>query len=116
MAFFIFSALQIQGNLLCNNILFYFTINTAGFSNFNLLALAPISKVKIDKSLLDNYNIKKGEIIYINLIKLINSLELCIVAEGVETESQLEFLKKQNINHAQGYLIGKPDLIEKFIL
>ncbi|WP_047383840.1 EAL domain-containing protein [Cetobacterium sp. ZWU0022] len=89
---------------------------TAGFSNFNLLALAPISKVKIDKSLLDNYNIKKGEIIYINLIKLINSLELCIVAEGVETESQLEFLKKQNINHAQGYLIGKPDLIEKFIL
>lgn len=87
---------------------------TAGFSSFRILGLAPISKVKIDKSLLDNYSMTKGEVIYLNLIKLINCLDLDIVAEGVETVSQLNFLKKQNIKYAQGYLIGKPDLIEKF--
>lgn len=87
---------------------------TAGFSSFYILALIPISKIKIDKSLLANYNTIKGEIIYTRLIKLLNSLKLDIVAEGIETDIQLEFLKKQKIQYAQGYLIGKPDSIEKF--
>lgn len=88
---------------------------TTGFSSAYFLALIPLQKVKLDKSLLDNYNTKKGKLIYINLLNLIKSLEMEIVAEGIETANQLEFLKKNNIKYVQGYLISKPDFINKFI-
>ena len=64
---------------------------TTGFSSAYFLALIPLQKVKLDKSLLDNYNTKKGELSYINLLNLIKSLEMEIVADGIETADQLEF-------------------------
>lgn len=88
---------------------------TTGFSSSYFLALIPLQKIKLDKSLLDNYNTKKGKLIYINLLNLIKSLEIEIVAEGIETADQLEFLKKYDIKYGQGYLISKPDFLNKFI-
>lgn len=88
---------------------------STGFSSVHLLANLPLKKIKFDKLLLDNCKSPKGQQIYIKLIELIKSFEIEIVAEGVETNFQLDFLKKYNIDYIQGYFIGKPDTIDKFI-
>ncbi len=83
---------------------------TAGHSTAGILPLLPIDIVKFDKSLLDSleHSDNKGVIIYKNLISLIKDLNLKIVAEGVETIEQVNFLKKQNVHYAQGYFFSKP--------
>lgn len=87
---------------------------TAGHSTAGILPLLPIDIVKFDKSLLDSLgnSDNKGEIIYKNLISLIKDLNLKIVAEGVETMEQLNFLKNEKVNYAQGYFFSKPLSIE----
>ncbi|WP_297406494.1 EAL domain-containing protein [uncultured Cetobacterium sp.] len=83
---------------------------TAGHSTATLLTCLPIDIVKFDKSILDiivesnSYN----HSIYKNLISLVKDLNLKIVAEGIETEYQLKFLKDNNIDIGQGYLFSKP--------
>jgi len=83
---------------------------TAGHSTAGILPLLPINIVKFDKSLLDSreVNKNKGNIVYKSLISLIKELNLKIVAEGVETQEQLEYLKNLDVDYAQGYYIGKP--------
>ncbi|MGL5230782.1 MAG: EAL domain-containing protein [Cetobacterium sp.] len=83
---------------------------TAGHSTAGILPLLPINIVKFDKSLLDSIEINrdKGNIVYKNLISLIKELNLKIVAEGVETLEQLNFLKSLEVEYAQGYYISKP--------
>ncbi len=80
-----------------------------GYSSFNYLVKLPLSEVKIDKSFVIGMDGGKE---YINLIKLIidssHSLNLDIVAEGVETQEQLSVLKDMGIDYIQGYLLSKP--------
>ncbi|MGL5647306.1 MAG: sensor domain-containing protein [Clostridium sp.] len=80
-----------------------------GYSSFNYLVKLPLSVVKIDKSFsmeMDNYKEYK------TLLKLIvdasNSLNLDIIAEGVETKEQLKVLKEIGVKYIQGYLFSKP--------
>lgn len=90
---------------------------TAGHSTAGILPLLPIDIVKFDKSLLDSLgnSDNKGEIIYKNLISLIKDLNLKIVAEGVETMEQLNFLKNEKVNYAQGYFFSNPLSIEDLL-
>lgn len=83
---------------------------TAGHSTAGILPLIPLHIVKFDKSLLDSIELNRegGTIVYKSLISLIKELNLKIVAEGVETSEQLEFLKEQGVDYAQGYYISKP--------
>ncbi|MGL4254650.1 MAG: EAL domain-containing protein [Fusobacteriaceae bacterium] len=83
---------------------------TAGHSTAGVIPLLPLNIVKFDKSLLDSieFNKDRGIIVYKNLISLIKELNLKIVAEGVETFEQLQFLKEQGVEYAQGYYINKP--------
>lgn len=80
-----------------------------GYTSFNYLVKLPLSVVKIDKTFVDGLDFSMD---YANIIKLIvdssHSLNLEIVAEGVETNEQLEVLKKMNIDYLQGYLFAKP--------
>jgi EAL domain-containing protein (putative c-di-GMP-specific phosphodiesterase class I) len=48
------------------------------------------------------------------IIAMAHSLELDVIAEGVETEGQRQFLLDRNCTHYQGYLFGKPVPIEQF--
>lgn len=90
---------------------------TAGHSTAGVLPLLPIDIVKFDKSLLDSldFNEEKAKIIYINLISLVKELNLKIVAEGVETKEQVDFLRKESVDYAQGYYFSKPMKKEKVL-
>lgn len=83
---------------------------TAGHSTVALLTTLPIDVVKFDRSLILilKGDSQKGEAIYLALTRMIKSLNLKIVAEGIEEESELEFLKRIEVDYVQGYLLGKP--------
>lgn len=79
-----------------------------GSSNIENFIKAQINDVKIDKNLLKNINQKKEKNTYTNVINFFKTNNTIIIAEGVETSEELEFLKKINVDLVQGYFIGKP--------
>nr|WP_307775403.1 EAL domain-containing protein [uncultured Cetobacterium sp.] len=83
---------------------------TAGHSTASLLLYLPISIVKFDKSILDivSEDEPPSQSIYKNLITLVKDLNLKIVAEGIETEYQLNFLKNNHVDMGQGFIFSKP--------
>lgn len=85
---------------------------TAGYSTTGLLATLPVDTVKFDRSLMLSIaeDEKKGKAIYIGLIKMMKSLNLKIVSEGIETESELEFLKENGVDYGQGFYLGRPTI------
>ncbi|WP_394230105.1 EAL domain-containing protein [Shewanella colwelliana] len=88
-----------------------------GYSSLSYLKRFPISVIKIDKSFVDNMLEDKADA---NLIKAIimmgQSLDMKLVAEGVENMAQQEFLQGLGCDYVQGYLISRPlaevDIIE----
>jgi diguanylate cyclase (GGDEF)-like protein/PAS domain S-box-containing protein len=88
-----------------------------GFSSLKSLKNLPISTIKIDESLLHNIELEQDVIIKAG-IALAHTLNLNVIAEGVETEQQLEFLKSIGCDEIQGYLFCHPlssEELEKFI-
>lgn len=83
---------------------------TAGYSTTGLLATLPIDTVKFDRSLILAMieDEKKGKAIYVGLIKMMKSLNLKIVSEGIENEKELEFLRENGVDYGQGFYLGKP--------
>lgn len=82
-----------------------------GYSSMSYLKFLPIDCLKIDRSFimeLDSKDEKKSEALVDSMITLAENLGLEVVAEGVETEGQLEFLKQRKCRYIQGYLTGKP--------
>ena len=75
-----------------------------------------ITTVKLDKSLLNNIGNpeSKDEIIIRNVVNMANELQKEVIAEGVETEKQAEYLKSINCNNVQGYLFDKPLVHDDF--
>lgn len=80
-----------------------------GYSSLAYLKNLPINKLKIDKSFVDNLpdNQADGEIVK-SIIHLCKGLQLKIVAEGIETEEQGEFLLREGCPIAQGYRYFRP--------
>lgn len=88
-----------------------------GYSSLNYLMRLPIHIIKIDRSFILNMTSdKKGIKIIESIIDLSHNMGLDVIAEGVETEEQLETLKKLNCDSIQGYIFSKPlgeeDLID----
>ena len=80
-----------------------------GYSSLNYLKLLPIDTVKIDRSFIKNIiNDPKDASITESIISMSHSLNLKVLAEGVETPEQLEFLRSVHCDQAQGYLFSKP--------
>ncbi len=80
-----------------------------GYSSLLYLAKLPLTTLKIDKEFIANIcNKEKDNAIILSIIKLGQSLGLDIVAEGVETQNQCEYLKSHSCNVIQGYLFSKP--------
>ncbi len=79
-----------------------------GYSSFNYLQQFPINTLKIDKSFIHSIHVKKGGASIVNaMVAMASGLELNLVAEGVETEKQLEYLKELGCPEIQGWLFGK---------
>ncbi|MCY6354297.1 EAL domain-containing protein [Clostridium sp. ZS2-4] len=80
-----------------------------GYSSLSYVSSLPINTLKIDKSLITDIdkNTKNLEIIKITIM-MAHSLNLKVVAEGIETNEHLNILKELKCDSIQGYLIGKP--------
>lgn len=91
-----------------------------GYSSLNYLRSIPINTLKIDKSFIDNITTsKKEESIMNNIIEMAHTMDLKVVAEGVETSNQLKVLKEKRCDYIQGYYFSRPlppEEIEKLLL
>ncbi len=80
-----------------------------GFSSLSNLQHLPISLVKIDKSFVQDLgHSADAEHIIRAIISLAHSLQMSVVAEGVETAGQLEFLRQSHCDEIQGYYFARP--------
>lgn len=85
-----------------------------GYSSLNYLKRLPIDALKIDKSFVSNMDSAGGDTsIVIAIIRLAHSLDLKVVAEGVEKEEELKFLRLLECDKVQGYLLSKPAGLEE---
>ncbi len=80
-----------------------------GYSSLSYLHKLPIQTLKIDRTFLKECRINKGDNTIINtIVAMAKGLNLNVVAEGVESQAQLEYLREIDCSEAQGYLFGKP--------
>lgn len=86
-----------------------------GYSSLNYLKQLPIHSLKIDRSFLEDIPTDSAQVsIAKTIIDLAHNLNLKVTAEGVENQSQFDFLKHQNCDLVQGYLLSKPISSEDF--
>lgn len=81
----------------------------SGYSSLTYLHQLPIDMIKIDRSFVEDLmNDEQSRIITRSIINLANSLGLEVLAEGVESWQQLNYLLQEGCHYAQGYLIARP--------
>lgn len=86
-----------------------------GYSSFNYLKTFKLDGVKIDQSFIRNIsNNPENVSITSVMIKMAQHLNLEVVAEGVETKEELDYLLGENCRYIQGFYFGKPCPIEEF--
>jgi diguanylate cyclase (GGDEF)-like protein len=81
-----------------------------GYSSLGYLWKFPFDKVKIDRSFVERFesNPDKIDKIVGTIVTLSHSMDMSVTAEGVETESQADWLRSLNCDQLQGYLFGHP--------
>lgn len=86
------------------------------YSNLNMLKDVPVDVLKLDKEFFDYRPENKERALHIveAIIKLAHSIGMEIVAEGVEDETQAEYLKEINCDMIQGYYYSRPLSVENF--
>ena len=86
-----------------------------GYSSLQYLKRLPLNQIKIDQSFVRNLATDSGDKAVVRaIIAMAQSLNLDVIAEGVETEEQRQLLLGKGCTHYQGYLISKPVPIEQF--
>ena len=84
-----------------------------GYSSLSTLQAFPFDKIKIDKSFVDKIGSRQqASVIVTAVLGLGRSLEIPVLAEGVETDMQRSFLTAENCEQAQGFLFGRPVSID----
>ena len=87
-----------------------------GFSSLAYLKILPISQVKIDQSFVRDISTDANDAAIVSaIVAICQSLDLEVVAEGVENQSQIDFLYEKGCHLYQGFHFGKPVPIDHFI-
>ena len=86
-----------------------------GYSSLSYLQSFPFDKIKIDQAFVANLGHSRQAVTIIRaVIALGRGLDLPVVAEGVETQEQLNFLAAEQCSEIQGYFVGRPLPIEEY--
>jgi diguanylate cyclase (GGDEF)-like protein len=87
-----------------------------GYSSFAYLARFPVHTLKVDRSfVIDLASNDTSQKIVKSLVRLAHSLQLSVIAEGVEDAAATELLKRMRCDMVQGYAFGKPMPFDKFV-
>jgi diguanylate cyclase (GGDEF)-like protein len=90
-----------------------------GYSSLAYLRQFPVDALKIDRSFISGIAGSKGSAALIHtLVQLGKTLDIDTLAEGIEEQSQLETLQREDCDHGQGFLFSRPldvDAVEKFL-
>jgi EAL domain-containing protein (putative c-di-GMP-specific phosphodiesterase class I) len=85
-----------------------------GYSSLHRLQTLAIDCLKIDRSFINGINTGFREQSVLNaIISMANGMNLGLIAEGVETESQYQFLKEKQCGEAQGYMLSFPMTVDE---
>ena len=88
----------------------------AGYSSLNSLKELKIDVLKIDADFFRNVEeVERGMLIVSEVIDLAKKLDMKIVAEGIESRDQVDFLVQQECDLIQGYFFAKPMPVEEFV-
>ncbi|WP_422848993.1 bifunctional diguanylate cyclase/phosphodiesterase [Acidovorax sp. M14] len=80
-----------------------------GYSSLAYLTRLPLDQLKIDQSFVRNLGVRHtDDVIVQTILGMARNLELDVIAEGVETEAQKDFLARHGCVYFQGYLLGRP--------
>jgi len=86
-----------------------------GYSSLAYLKRLPVDEVKIDRSFVHDVTSDQGDAGLVEtIITMAGNLKLGVVAEGVETRDELEFLQSHGCNSYQGYYFQKPCTVDEF--
>ena len=86
-----------------------------GYSSLNYLKRFPIDTLKIDQSFVKEINTGPDDVAIVTaIITLAHAMNLNVIAEGVETQEQLELLRLLNCDEVQGYMFGQPLCAQEF--
>ncbi len=85
-----------------------------GYSSLSYLRHLPISVLKIDRSFVSGMTHPDGETLVHTIVQMARSLDLQVIAEGVEAQWQRDMLMRHGCDQYQGYLFGRPVPIEAF--
>ena len=87
----------------------------SGYSSLSYLHSFPFDKIKIDRSFIGDLEQNHHSMAIVRaIITLGHSLDVPVLAEGVETEAQRLFLAREGCDEVQGYLTGRPRLIDEY--
>jgi EAL domain-containing protein (putative c-di-GMP-specific phosphodiesterase class I) len=87
-----------------------------GYSSLGYLKRFPVDYVKIDRTFICELEQSSEDSAIVRaIIAMVHGLDLKVVAEGVETQAQMDFLKEHRCDEIQGYLISRPVPAEEFV-
>ena len=87
-----------------------------GFSSLSYLTSLPINTIKIDQSFVRNLPSANSAVIIETTLLMARRLGKSVVAEGVETEAQRDYLQAAGCDIGQGYLFGRPSVLSELAL
>jgi diguanylate cyclase (GGDEF)-like protein/PAS domain S-box-containing protein len=81
-----------------------------GYSSLSYLPELPFERLKIDRSFLARADCGRGgEALIASIVSVAHTLEMSVVAEGIETPKDLQFISRLGADELQGYLLGRPE-------